>query len=661
VTHVAALRPAFHRSLTRPEHPGAVVDGWIDALRPGDVVLHARRGRPTERRSLRFRDPATTLTLEDPTETSALLAALDEHLRAGRAVAGYLGYEAGSALVGAPMGRRPPYALGWFGVYDAVEIVAAGAGGAPLSAPRDAHGTVHDVIAELDEATWHERALEVARRLAAGETYQVNLTTGYRCRVDDVREAYRALSASQAVAYGALLDTGEIAVASASPELFVHAQSTSDGVSLHTRPMKGTAARGAHLEEDAAAAEALRADPKARAENVMIVDLLRHDLGRLARPGSVHVPRLLDVERYRSVLQLTSTVAATAPSDTGLTALLGALFPCGSITGAPKRRTMELIAALEDVPRGVYTGAIGFALPASDTGDPARMGAESPFDEAVFSVAIRTLVVQGGVGRLGVGGGLVADSEPALEHAELRLKARFFTEPAPPLRLFETMRWAAGQVQRWPAHVERLRRSAAYHEVPFAEDAAERAVADAVAVVWHPASDGSAPPPAALRVRLELHEDGACTAVATPFREPEAAAAPVRIALARPTVQTDDPRRRHKTTDRALYDRATRWARAQGVADVVFVNEFGAVAEGAISTVFVRDDDGQWRTPPLSDGALPGVLRAELLAQGTAREGAVTPLDLQSRAVAIGNALRGLRPAWFDPTIVWDEHEEATP
>ncbi len=640
-----ARSPAFHASVTAPEDPGAVVDRWVDGLQPGDVVLHARRGRPGERRSLRFRNPTAVLRLDDPAGTPALLAALDEHLRAGRAVAGYLGYEAGAVLVGAPVRARPPYALAWFGVYEGVEVVDAGAGGAPLRAPRSPEGTVRDVVAELDEAVWLGRATEVAERLAAGDTYQVNLTTGFGCRVGDVREAYRALSASQAVAYGALLDTGDLTVASASPELFVRAHTTPEGVHLVTRPMKGTAARGAHLEEDALAAATLRADPKARAENVMIVDLLRHDLGRLAHPGSVRVPRLLDVERYRSVLQLTSTVTATAAPDTGLVTLLGALFPCGSITGAPKRRTMELIAELEDVPRGVYTGAIGFALP----------GAEgAALDEAVFSVAIRTLAVQGGVGRLGVGGGLVADSVPALEHDELLLKARFFTHPAPPLRLFETLRWAEGGARRWPAHAGRLRRSAAYHDVPFDEDAAFAAVTAAVAAL-------GAEPDAVLRVRLDLHEDGRSSAVATPFGDAAPTDPPVRLARARPAVPADHPRQRHKTTDRALYDAATRWAQAHGFGDVVFVNDRGTVAEGAISTLFVRDDDGLWRTPPVRDGALPGVLRAELLASGAAREGTVTSDDLATRALAVGNALRGLRPARFEPTVVWDEPEEANP
>ena len=629
---------------------GAAVDAWVDDLRPGDVVLHARSGPDGERRSLRFRDPLAVHALTEAAGTPALLAALDAELRAGRAVAGFLGYEAGAALVGAPVAGAPAPPLAWFGAYEAPEVVDAGPGGAPLRPPLDAHGTLRDVHPEDDGAAWAAGVAAVRAALIAGDAYQVNLTTGFACRVGDVRDAYRALSAAQSVPYGALVDTGSVLLASVSPELFVRARRTGDALHLIARPMKGTASRGADAEADAAAADALRADPKNRAENVMIVDLLRNDLGRVARPGSVRATRLLDVERYRRVLQMTSTVEADAPADLPLSALLSALFPCGSITGAPKRRTMQLIAALERRPRGAYTGAIGFALPAADGG----------VGEAVFSVAIRTLEVRDGVGRLGVGAGIVVDSDADAEHAEVRAKARFLTDPDPPLGLFETLRWEAGRAPRWPAHRARLAASAAHFGVPFDPAAAAAAIAAAVAT----AGDGRDPTlasEAVLRVRLDLHEDGRCTATARPHADdaPGAPGAPaVAVALADIRIRADDPARRHKTRDRAAYDAATAWAAGRGLADVVFLNEHGRVAEGAISTVFVRDDDGVWRTPPLREGALPGVLRAALLAGGAAREGVVTEADLRERELAIGSALRGLRPARLDPVPRWGVSEE---
>jgi para-aminobenzoate synthetase/4-amino-4-deoxychorismate lyase len=636
--------------------PGDVVDAWVDDLRPGDVVLHARSGRDGERRSLRFRDPVATLALHRPEEAPALLAALDEQLRAGRAVAGTLGYEAGAALVGAPAAGHPGYPLAWFGAYERVETIDAGPGGAPLRAPRDRRGGVRDVALELDAGAWAARVAAVRAALEAGDAYQVNLTTGVRCRVDDVRDAYRALSGSQSVAFGALLDMGEVALASASPELFVRARRRGDALHLTTRPMKGTAPRAAEPEADDLAAEALRRDPKNRAENVMIVDLLRNDLGRVARPGSVRPTALFEVERYRRVLQMTSTVEAEADPDLSLGALLSALFPCGSITGAPKRRTMELIAALEGAPRGAYTGAIGYALPT----------AAGELAAATFSVAIRTLVVRGGEGRLGVGGGIVVDSDAADEWAEVATKARFLTHPDPPLGFFETLRWEAGAAPRWDAHRARLARSAAHHGIPFDPSAAAAAVAEAVAkatnATTHAGTATTSPdgaPAPVLRVRLDLHEDGRCTAVARPHVDPPADAPPATVVLAAHPLRADDPRRRHKTTDRATYDDAAAWAAHHGHADVLFVNEHGRVAEGAISTVFVRDDDGVWRTPPVADGALPGVLRGELLASGAAREGPVAEADLRARELAIGNALRGLRAARLDPVARWAASEEA--
>jgi len=614
------------------------IEAWVDDLRPGDVLLHARRGRAGERRSLRFRDPADVLTLAPGGDVHGLLDELDAVLRGGRALAGYLAYEAGAALVGLPAPPPPPYPLAWFGVYERADVVDPGPGGAPLRAPHEPAGTLTDVRLESDAGAWAARVAAVREALAAGDSYQVNLTTAFRCRVGDVREAYRALSAAQPVPFGALLDAGAVRIASCSPELFVRAERDGARLRLTTRPMKGTAPRRADPETDATAAAALRADPKSRAENVMIVDLLRHDLGRLARPGSVVVERLLDVEAYRSLWQLTSTVAADAPPTTTLAALLSALFPCGSITGAPKRRTMELIAAIEDAPRGVYTGAIGFALPRAGGG----------LGSSTWSVAIRTLVARGPDGRLGVGGGILVDSDAAAEYDELLAKGRFLAEPRPPLALFETMRWEAGELCRWPRHRARLAASAATLGLPFDASAAEAAIAAAVtrARCESPAGDAAR----TLRVRLELREDGALEADALPHDDgppgPD-------VAWSQVPIVADDPARRHKTRDRALYDEASAWARAAGMADVLFLNEHGRVAEGAISNVFVLGADGRWRTPPVADGALPGVLRGELLERGEAVEARLTPADLRPGSVAIGNALRGLRRVRIATERTW--------
>jgi para-aminobenzoate synthetase / 4-amino-4-deoxychorismate lyase len=648
----------------RPALPSDV-ESWVDGLRPGDVVLHARRGAPDEARSLRFRDPLRTLTLAPDGDPRALLTDLEGALRDGHAVAGYLAYEAGAALVGLPPAPAPPYALAWFGVYDAVETIDPGPGGTPLGPPVASDGTLADVRLEIGADVWGGRVAAVRAALAAGDSYQVNLTTGFRCRVGDVRQAYRALSAAQPVPFGALLDSGELQLASCSPELFVRAAAGRDGLALTTRPMKGTAPRQADPEDDARAGDALRADPKSRAENVMIVDLLRHDLGRLARPGSVTVHDLLALEPYRTVWQLTSTIRADARPDVGLAALLAALFPCGSVTGAPKRRTMQLIGALEDVPRGVYTGAIGFALP------DARGG----LSRSVWSVAIRTLVVQGGHGRLGVGGGIVIDSDAEAEHAELLAKGRFLTHPTPAPTLFETMRHEGGALLRWPLHRERLARSAAALGLPFDAEAALASATAAVAATAAPVAAAAAPPaaaaaeaaapgvaaPGAARVRLELREDGHLHAEAGAHADDADDGQPLVVVWSELPIRAADPARRHKTSDRAVYDAASAWARTSGVADVLFVNEHGRVAEGAISNVFVLGADGRWRTPPVADGALPGVLRAELLEGGEAVEAPLGPHDLSAGVLAIGNALRGLRRVVLDPSRRWRPGHRAEP
>jgi len=264
---------------------------------------------------------------------------------------------------------------------------------------------------------------------------------------------------------------------------------------------------------------------------------------------------------------------------------------------------------------------------------------------SVWSVAIRTLVVQGGAGRLGVGGGSASDADPAAEHAEPLAKGRFLSHPVPAPTLFETMRWEAGVLRRWSRHRDRLARSAAALGLPFDAGAAEAAVATALAATGAPGGPGP------LRVRLELAEDGACRAQARPHADD--GHEPLRVAWSDVAVRSDDPARRHKTLDRALYDAAHAWARAGGWADVLFLNQDGRVAEGAISNVFVRGPDGRWRTPPVADGALPGVLRAELLESGEAVESPLRPEDLRAGPLAIGSALRGLRLVRLEEAPRW--------
>jgi len=494
---------------------------------------------------------------------------------------------------------------------------------------------VADIHANVDQAQFTQALQRIHDYIVAGDTYQVNYT--YRLRFDAFGSPlalYARLRARQPVPYGALVmlpDGG--ALLSLSPELFVrHAQGE-----LTARPMKGTApaAPAEQVEENARRARALAHDPKNRAENLMIVDLLRNDIGRIAVTGSVRVPALFQVTRYSSVLQMTSTVQARLRGDASLADIFQALYPCGSITGAPKRRTMEIIAELEPAPRGIYTGAIGWF-------DPPNAGAAHAVGDFCMSVPIRTLALQaagpGGLrrGEMGVGAGIVLDSDPLDEFAECQLKARFLTGLTNDFELFETLHasrdYGCRQQER---HLARLAASCAYFGFIWDADAARAALQAACA---------ARPDDVPFRLRLALRQDGQFTVQSGALTVlPDT----VNILLAPDATTADDLFLRHKSSVRARYDAAWRAAEAQGGFDMLFFNERGELTEGGRSNVFVRLD-GRWHTPPLSCGLLPGVQRAAMLADPAwnAQEAIITRAMLaQAEAIVVCNALRGALPA----------------
>jgi para-aminobenzoate synthetase/4-amino-4-deoxychorismate lyase len=474
--------------------------------------------------------------------------------------------------------------------------------------------------------------------IADGETYQVNYTYRLDGRTYGPPLAlYRALRARQPVAYGALIALPEgRQVLSLSPELFVRQD---DGV-LTARPMKGTAARITAPEGDSETARLLSEDIKNRAENLMIVDLLRNDLGRIAVTGSVEVPELFAIEPYTTVFQMTSTVQARLRADVDMPALLRAVFPCGSITGAPKHHTMELIARFESTPRGLYCGAIGW-LDAPPAGR--RIG------DFCLSVAIRTLVLgpecEGTRAlRLGIGAGIVQDSVAADEYEECRLKARFLTGLDPGFELFETvLATAAGELPHLPRHLARLQRSADALGFALDRDAAREALLEAAALARGTPQ----------RLRLALAKNGRLALTRAPLaplhglREGTVAllVAPQRLPDANPLAA-------HKTTLRRAYDEGVRAAEAAGAFDSLFFSASGWLVEGGRSSVFLQLD-GRWWTPPLADGALPGVMRSVLLDDPAwaAAERRLTLDDVQrAEAIVVCNALRGaLRARLLQP------------
>ena len=474
---------------------------------------------------------------------------------------------------------------------------------------------IADLLPAVSAARHAEQVRQIRRWIADGDCYQINLTFSMRCRVYGSPLAlYQRLRPRQPVRYGGYLTVGAETILSFSPELFFERQADR----VLTRPMKGTSARGRTADEDEALRAALISSPKERAENIMIVDLLRNDLGRLAQPGKVRVLALCETEAYPTLWQMVSTVAAELPGAS-LADLFAALFPCGSITGAPKIRAMQRIAELEETPRHLYTGALGWLAPSGD---------------CRFNVAIRTLELGSrGDARVGVGSGIVADADAASEYAECLLKASFLIGSDPGFELFETLRLEAGRYPLLRLHLERLQASAATLGFSCALPSLSETLAAAARA--HPAG--------VFRVRLLLRHDGRQTASVSPL--PADAPAGYAAVFASEAVSADDYLLRHKTTVRSRYDRAlTALLDRPAVFDAIFCNERGEVCEGARSNVFV-ERDGLLLTPPVSCGLLPGVLRRQLLDSGRAVEQVLHRSDLQhATGLYLGNALRGLIP-----------------
>lgn len=583
---------------------------------PPFVLLEDRIGETGAARL--FSSPRALIQARTTRQVGAAMAGLERELGSGRHVAGYIAYEAFGAFeprLAEALEARDGGPLLWFGVFDEVTILEPGALDEALCAfgPPPPLGAL---CAAHDQARHGAKVREVLRLIGRGDLYQVNLTFPLRFRYEgDPLALYAALRARQPVAHGAIVATGEQTLLSVSPELFVQRR----GEGLTVRPMKGTAARGRDASEDAAIVAALQADPKCRAENLMITDLLRNDLSRVCTPGSVRTPSLFAVETYPTFHALTSTVVGRLARGQGLVETISALFPCGSVVGAPKIRAAEVIADLEATPRGAYTGAVGHA---------------SPDGGFAFSVAIRTAVLSaGGEGVYGVGGGIVADSDPQAEYEEALLKGQVLVELASDFGLIETLRWRpTGGFVRLERHLARLARSAAALGFASEPEAWSRRLRNA-SVGWSGDQD--------LRVRLELSRDGAVAISQQP-----AAASPerLRVRVSRRILDAADPFLRHKTTRRRDHDAAFAEAAAAGLDEALLLDRQGRVADASRNSVFVLRD-GRLLTPAVASGALPGVLRAELIEDGRAVEAELRPEDLAAGPFFLGNSLHGLRRA----------------
>ncbi|MGH9589507.1 MAG: aminodeoxychorismate synthase component I [Terracidiphilus sp.] len=597
-----------------------------------------------------FMHPLRVIEAREPAEIPALFAEIERATIAGHCAAGFFTYECGQCfeLTAAMHKAAPGEPLAWFGIYPRAFMFEHNAGSFVGGAPPGLHrfpGSQHRdaatgsgqargrpanlaVEAEfaLTESEYEHRVEAIHEWIRAGDIYQLNFTAPFRVRMrGNAAALYARLRRRQPVEYGAFIHwRAARRVLSFSPELFFHLGMGKGVRRIESRPMKGTAPRGRTTREDREQAEWLRSDAKNRSENLMIVDLVRNDLGRLCEFGSVEVRDLFAVERYPSVWQMTSTVTGTLRADVGFAQIFRALFPCGSITGAPKVRAMQLAAKVEDGPRGVYTGAIGFFSP----------------ERTVFNVAIRTLELDGNEGKLGVGSGIVIDSHAREEYSECLLKARFLkaTEEEWPEKfsLIESLLWR-GEYALMDLHLDRLEDSAAY----FGFACQLQAVKEAL--IEHARGFADA---LARKIRLLMDGDGGVEISSEILSHVGADQGPARVRIA---AERTDPRNSllfHKTTHRPAYDQAFRAAVKAGFDEVLFLNTRGEVTEGAIGNVFV-EKNGRWLTPPVECGLLAGVYRRQLLeTRAGIEERVLFTEDLRAAdGVYICNAVRGMRRA----------------
>ena len=600
------------------------------ASQSDSVLLETGRFDHENRYSYIFLRPVRVLIAERLEVLPEIFAAMERATAAGRYVAGYLGYECGYHFEPATGARLMPSAegampLAWFGVYEqpwifdhAVGIFVGDAAGPErqpdAGEPEAAFPVCDAVTLEIPRQAYCAGVLSLQESIAAGETYQANFTDRVSFKVaESPAEIYAKLLRIQPVAYAAMLNIAGRHVLSLSPELFFRRE----GERIVTRPMKGTMPRGLDVQEDAEAAVRLQNDVKNRSEHVMIVDLLRNDLGRLCTMGSVQVEDLFTVERYQTLLQMTSTVSGRLRAGVGWYEIFRSLFPSGSITGAPKIRTMQLLRGVERGPRGIYTGSIGFFAPEG---------------RSVFNVAIRTLVMEHGRASMGVGGGIVADSDPEDEYRECLLKASFLTRPGRAFCLIETLLWDRVYM-RLDLHLERLQASAEYFGFRCDRD-------DVLVRLTATAKEFASGE--RYRVRLLLDHDGEVTVTSTALGP--AVEAPLRVCLSNERVDSCDVFLRHKTTQRDLYEREYAAARAAGFDEVIFLNERGEVTEGAISNLFVQRE-GKLLTPPLACGVLPGVFRRYLFETRRDTEEHVLRREdlLEAEVIFLCNSVRGMR------------------
>jgi para-aminobenzoate synthetase/4-amino-4-deoxychorismate lyase len=580
---------------------GMPVEIWLDDVGSGKGCIK------------RFSRAISVVVAETEQEVRAAFSAIEASRAAGRYLAGYFAYELGYVLEPRlrpflPSNRDVP--LLWFGVFDDCETLEGEAATDFLNSHLEDRVYTGPLRHEWQQNEYTAKFHKTRDLIEAGDIYQTNLSFRSRfASIGDAATLYVRLREHSQVAHGAYLHDGKRHILSLSPELFFSI--SSDG-KMVAKPMKGTAPRSMDSIEDDNFRRTLQNSIKDRAENLMIVDLLRNDLGRVGVTGSVSVEDLFTVESYPTVHQMVSTVRTQMKPGVSVDELMRALFPCGSVTGAPKIRAMEVIRDLEESPRGIYCGAIGYF---------------APDGTASFNVAIRTITISGDRGELGIGGAIVHDSDAASEYNECLLKGRYFEASRKPIELLETLRFSPNEgFTRLELHLDRMQRSADAFSIPFDASRARAVLSKCVAGLR-----------SELRVRLVLSEEGefSCTASdLLPNKELW------RFAISEAGVSSQNVLLHHKTSWREFYDAALDSYPACD--EVVFLNEHGRLTEGCRTNLFLRRGE-LLVTPKEKDGLLPGCLRRELIDRGLCEESEIYPDDLRTADdVFLGNSLRGL-------------------
>jgi len=550
---------------------------------------------------IRFSDPVQEIIAETSEKVPACLAEIDKYVNEGYYAAGYLSYEASGGIdLSLKTYNQCGYPVLWFGIYNHYSKY-------DMSIVEDDNYVLGEWISSISEDKYKRDIATIKNYIKNGDTYQVNHTLRLRNKFSgSPLSLFKKLSHAQASLYSAFIDTGDFTICSASPELFFEFADNK----VVSRPMKGTVKRGYSAEHDRQQSDWLHNSPKNRAENIMIVDMIRNDMGRFAETGSVHAEKLFSIERYPTVFQMTSSVSAR--TDKSVIDIIRHMFPCASITGAPKVRTMEIINELENDPRGIYTGSIGYI---------------SPDSKAQFNVAIRTVVIdnQSGNAEYGAGGGIVADSNSQDEYDECKLKAEILTYSEPSFELLETIIWVPDQGFLFlENHIARIKKSAGYFNFAFNE-----------ADVIDRLNDAMAGKCARMRVRLTSDRNGHITVTYAGL----SSIMGHTVGIVKEKIDCQSEYVYNKTTNRIVYDNAIK--QCAGFDDVILINRDGMVTESCIANVVIRKD-GLLLTPALECGLLCGVFRSVLLNKGIIKEAAIHEDDLQSALeIYLVNSVRG--------------------